>query len=226
MSLYSFVRLVGALFRFRVEGLENLTNEGPAIYVANHLGSTGPIQLILSLPVRLYPWVIGEMTDPRRAPLYLYNDFVHPTWGLHGRPGMLVATAVSRIAISLFKGIEAVSVDRNRGRVMDGFRRSLSLLADGKALLILPEDASRPADPATRLHPFFCGFIGLCYMSERATGRAVPIYPLGVHAGQRAIAIGKSIYFEDRGERRADIRRTCGRLQKAVSGLYKGMETG
>lgn len=219
-TFYKLVRLAGTPFRYRTVGQEHIQSDGPAIYVANHLGSVGPVQVILSVPVRLYPWVIGEMTDFQRAPRYLYDDFVHPAWHLQGRLGAAISKPLSWLAVWIMRGLTAVSVDRNRGRCVDAFHHSLALLAEGKNLLVFPEDATRPPDPETRLHPFLCGFIALCYMHERARGDRLPIYPLAVHPASRTIAVGEAIFFEDNGDRRQDIRRTCERLQGKVRELY------
>lgn len=218
--IYKFIRLVGAPFRFQVVGLENVQDDGPAIYVCNHLGSIGPIEAILSLPVRCYPWVIGEMTDPQRAPGYLYDDLVHPTWGLNGRFGMLVSTLVSRIAVGLLNGLGSISVDTTRNRTVAGLRRSLALLAEGENLLIFPEDPSQPPDPETQIRPFQCGFIGLCHIHGRDSGSQLPVYPMAVHAKSRMIAVGEALFFENRGDRR----QASGRLHHCVSELYRTLE--
>jgi len=52
---YRLVRLVGSPFRYRVVGMQNVRNHGPALFVANHLGSAGPLASITSMPLRLSP---------------------------------------------------------------------------------------------------------------------------------------------------------------------------
>jgi hypothetical protein len=79
--------------------IENIQGSGPAIYTANHLGSLGPSQAILSVPVRFYPWVVAEMMDPARAPGYLYDDFVGPELHLDGRAGIALTTVISWISV-------------------------------------------------------------------------------------------------------------------------------
>jgi hypothetical protein len=159
--VYKAFRALGAPFRFRVMGLENIETAGPAIYTANRLGSVGPIQAILSVPVRFHPWVIGEMTDPARAPRYLCDDFVGPTLRINGRTGIAIATAISWISVRLLNGADAIAMDSNRSRIIDAFRNSLHLLEDGKNLLIFPEDTLEPIDPETGMHPFKCGLAEL-----------------------------------------------------------------
>lgn len=110
-QLYRLLRLLGSPFRYAVMGLHRLPAHGPAAIPANHLGSIGPVEAILSLPQRLHPWVIVEMRDPHRAPQYLYGDCIHPVWGLSGSAGMLASHIVARIAVAIINGIESVPVE-------------------------------------------------------------------------------------------------------------------
>lgn len=224
--LYRLLRLLGSPFRYPVIGLHRLPAQGPAVIIANHLGSIGPVEAILSLPQRLHPWVIGEMTDPRRAPQYLYDDFVHPVWGLSGRAGMLVSHIVARIAVSIMNGIECVPVDQNQDRTISAFRRSLELLSEGRILLIFPEDNRQPAHPELGIHHFRCGFVGLCRLYEREFGRRLPVYPIAVHAGRRRILVGEPIFYQDGRGPHQSIQATCGALYAAVCELYDQLNNG
>lgn len=220
-TLYNVVRLLGRPFRYRVIGLEHIQPDGPAIFIANHLASAGPLQVILSVPVRFYPWAIAEMTDRERAAAYLYDDFIRPVWRLSGPLGLVVSALVARIAVRLINGLGAVAVERNRGWVRDAFRDSLALLLAGKKLLIFPEDPAGPLDPTCQMRPFLCGFLLLCSLYQKATGQALPIYPTVVHAGCKTVAIGQAVYPHLAAGRREDIRRVCGQLRQDMAALYQ-----
>jgi 1-acyl-sn-glycerol-3-phosphate acyltransferase len=225
-ALYRFVWRAGGPFRFRVVGHEQVPDAGPAIYVSNHLDALGPIMSVLSIPVRFYPWIVAEQTDYRRAPRYLYDDFVSRAWHLNGRLGIAVSWALSRITVPLLTGLGCVSVDSTRHETLPAFRRSLELLTAGENLLIFPEEASSPEEPESRLHQFQCGFIGLCSMYGRTTGGRLPIYPVAVHAGRKTIAVGQPVFHENGGDRRADVQATCDRLHQRVRELYLALEAG
>jgi hypothetical protein len=224
--LYQFVRLAGSPFRYRVIGLENAPVSGPAICVANHMGAAGPLASVLSVPLRFYPWAIAEMTNYRRATRFLYDDFIHPTWHMGGAFGLAVSFVISRISVTLLNGLGSISVERHQGEAVGAFRRSLQLLSEGKILLVFPEDADQPADPATHLHPWLCGFVGLCGMHERETGQRLPVYPMAVHPGTKTIAIGQAHFYEANASRRLDVHNTCDLLRQAVTDLYTALERG
>ncbi len=224
--LYGVVRRLGAPFRYRVVGLDNIRDSGPAIFIANHLGSTGPVAAILSLPVRFYPWVRAEMADFRRAAAYLYDDFVSAELRLTGRAGRTLSWLISRISVCLINGIGCVAVEGPQHVVVSTYRRSLDLLIAGKNLLIFPEDNIQPADPETGLRPFKCGFIGLCRIYERASGSRLPVYPMALHPGRRTIAVGDAAYLDDNGDPRCDVRTTCQRLRSDMGNLMLALEAG
>lgn len=220
-AFYKALQIVGAPFAYRCLGSENIPANGPAIFVANHLGSTGPIQMILSVPVRLYPWVIAEMVDHQRAPQYLYDDFIHPAWHLQGQFGMLTSNLISKVSVRLLRGLKSVSVDRNRGCTVSPFRRSLALLREGKKVLVFPEDAKQPVNPETSLHPFLCGFILLGSLYFQQVGAPLPFLPAAVSPKRRTVSIGAPIFFQDNHpHKRSEIYRVCKALETEISRMY------
>jgi len=218
--IYVIARLVGSPFSYDVVGLENIQTPGPAIFIANHLGALGPIEVIISVPVRFYPWIIADMTDFKRAPAYLFNDFVRPILHLDGRLGMLFSTLLTKISVRLFRNIGAISIDRFGGLSPDGFRHSLRLLREGKDLLIFPEDPLLPVDPETLLRHFMPGFATLCSLFQVESGIHLPVYPLAVHAASETIAIGKAEFFSPHGPHRQAINSFTRQLEERVRALY------
>jgi hypothetical protein len=219
--LYHTIQRLGRPFAYRIVGIERVRSEGPGIYVANHLGSLGPAQMILSMPLRFFTWVVADMADYRRAPRYLYDDFVHPTWHLSGPFGLAVSKAVTLISVWLINGIDCIPVERDHGMFDGSLERSLAMLIEGKNLLIFPEDTTGPRDPDTLMHPFRCGFGWLCYLYQENTGRHVPIYPLAVRSVDRTIVVGNSIFLDLQNDRRHDLRKLCQQLSDEIKALYK-----
>jgi 1-acyl-sn-glycerol-3-phosphate acyltransferase len=163
------------------------------------------------------------MMDAARAPQYLYDDFVHPAWHLNRRFGLAVSAALSHLTVGLMHGLGCVSVDRNRGRNLSAFRHSLALLNQGKNLLVFPEDPKGLLDPETRMRPFLCGFVSLCSMYERATGRPLPMYPLVVSSQAKTVSIDTPIFFGPRDNHRHNIRVVCACLRAKMEALYRSL---
>jgi len=222
--VYACFRLLGAPFRFDVEGAERIRAGEPGIFVGNHAGSVGPTQTVLSLPVRLYPWVIRDMADYRLAPPYLYDDFIHPTWGLSGRLGMGVSRVVARIAVTMIRSLDSVPVDGDDDRVISAFRRSMALLKAGRLLLIFPEDPKQPVDPTTEMRPFKAGAALLSRLYQESVGKPLPVYPLAIAARRRLVVVGVPLYGEDGLERRAGVGWLRERLYRRVAEMVMELE--
>jgi hypothetical protein len=223
-TVYKTVRAIGYPFRFRVSGLDHIQNCGPAIFISNHAGSTGPIAVILSIPLRFHLWAIAEMADFTRAPRYIYHDFVQPAWHLSGRFGMLVAYLVTRISVNLINQLGSLSVDRNRGWCSEVFYKSLALLQAGQNLLIFPEDPILALDPETKIRPFCGGYLWLCQMYHETTDSQLPVYPIAVYPPGSKIGIGQPVFFEFKNDRRHEIRLYSRQLQESVVKLYQSLE--
>jgi 1-acyl-sn-glycerol-3-phosphate acyltransferase len=218
--VYDLACLLLSPFSYDVIGLENIQTPGPAIYIPNHLGPTGPIETVLSIPIRFYPWTIGEMSDPERASKYLYDDFVHPVLHLKGRFGLWFSTMLTKISIPLFRSIGVVPIDRFGGWTADGFRHSMRLLQEGKNLLIFPEDSIAAMDPATFMRPFMPGFATLCSLFQSQAGIELPVYPVAVHARAETISIGKPEFLHVQGSKRQAIETFTQLLETRVRELY------
>jgi hypothetical protein len=172
------------------------------------------------VPIRFYPWVIAEMMDFKRAPRYLFDDFVHPVLHLSGWFGMFFSTLLTKISVRLLRSVDAVSIDRFGGWTMDGFRNSMKLLFEGKNLLIFPEDPKLPLDAETLMRHFMPGFVTLCNMFQEAEDTLLPIYPMAVHARSEMVSIGKPEFFHQRGQHKKAINNFCQLLEDCVCRLY------
>jgi 1-acyl-sn-glycerol-3-phosphate acyltransferase len=222
--VYNIARFVGSPFSYDMVGFENITTPGPAIYICNHLGALGPIETILSVPIRFYPWIIAEMIDFKHAPEYLFNDFVQPVLHLKGRPGMLFSTLLTKITVRLLRAIGSVSIDRFGSMTTDGFRHSLRLLKEGKNLLIFPEDSLLPLEPETLMRNFMPGFATLCSLFQNDMGSLLPVYPMAVHAASETVSIGRPEFFNALGRHREAINAFCQLVEQRVRRLYLEMQ--
>lgn len=219
--LYKTFTSLGFPFSYECIGLNHIRVRDPAIFVSNHLASLGPVQMVLSLPIRLYPWVMAEMLDFQRAPLYLYEDFIRPTLHLQGDLGSFVSKLLSRASVRLLRGIGSISIDRSQGVFMEPYHRSLDLLCQGKNLLIFPEDSHAPLNPESDMRPFMRGFVLLSPMYYRQTGRQLPFYPAAVSSQSNKVAIASPLYYDLRHDHdRQAIAQFCDQLQAKIKTMY------
>jgi len=222
--VYDLARFIGSPFSYDVIGFENILPTGPAVYIGNHLGAIGPLAVILSVPVRFYPWIIAEMMNFKQAPRYLFDDFVRPALHLDGWFGLTLSTLLTKISVRLLRSVGRISIDRFGGLSTDGFRESLKLLHEGKNLLIFPEDALLPLDPETLMRPFMPGFATLCSLYQADRDKLLPVYPMAVHSGSELVSIGKPEYFHQQSHHKEAINNFCLLVEGRVRGLYIGLK--
>lgn len=199
---------------------DNLPEAGPAVMVSNHLGALGPIAVGASLPLEMYFWIHADMLDPRLAPDYLRRDFVEPQ--LHVPPPVShwLAKIISKIHIPLLRAAGGISVYHTTEGFEKTFRLSLDLLAQGKYILIFPEDPDLPLDPRTNMTPFQKGFTRLGELYYERTKRSLPFYPLAVHAQSLTVRVGKPIRYNPISNPATERVRLKNLLERTIHEMY------
>ena len=175
-------------------GDENLSKEGPAIYVANHALALGPIAVYSSLPVHLYTWAIGDMMDHSKAAAYLNKDFVEPQLHIPPPLSMPFSRLLSQITVRLLWSIECIPVWQGEV-LLETYRMSLDYLQKGRSLLIFPENPDLPRDEQCNMSPFKKGFARLGEMYYERTKNVLRFYPIAVHPRLRRVKLGRPISF-------------------------------
>lgn len=176
-------------------GVDNLPERGPAVFVSNHLGALGPIAVGASLPLRLHAWIHADMLDPRLASDYLRRDFVEGQLHLPSPFSYWLANAISKIHVPLLRAIGCIPVYHNPDDLFETFRLSVDLLAQGKFILVFPEDPDLTMDSRYQMTPFKKGFARLGELVYERTKQILPFYPLAVHAQSLTVRVGKSIRY-------------------------------
>jgi hypothetical protein len=175
-------------------GVENLPATGPAVFVSNHARALGPIAVVASVPLRLYPWVAADMLEWDKAAAYLNRDFVEPQLHIPSPISEVVARAISQISVRLLCGVDSIPVWRGE-RVTETYGISLDYLLRGRNLLVFPEDPSQPLDERCGMYPFLKSFSRLGELYFGRTQKFLKFYPLIVHPILRQVVLGKPIAF-------------------------------
>lgn len=216
-SFYQALRILGAPFRYQCFGREKL--QSPAILVANHLGVVGPIQVVLSIPQQLHLWGSANLLDKTRIVDHLMGDFVGPVLHLRGRFGKGIAKVIGRIVMPMLDRMEMVPVDRYDVVLSGAFKHSVQFLEQDSLLLVMPEDPTLLVDPVSGLHPFMSGYLYLCSLVKKQSGKDLPVYPVAVHKKGRRVVIGEPLYYENTGNTRLDMLRMTKRLEETINGM-------
>lgn len=175
-------------------GVENMPDAGPAIFVSNHARALGPIAVVSSLPLRLYPWVVADMLEWDSAAAYLNKDFIEPQLRFPPPLSIYVSYAISQVSVRLLRRVEAIPVWHGV-RVNETYRISLDYLKHGRCILIFPEDSTQAYDKRCQMSPFIKSFTRLGELYFEYTRKILRFYPLTVHPALRQVQLGKPLAF-------------------------------
>jgi len=202
-------------------GADNLPEAGPAVFVSNHLEALGPIAIGGVMPLRLHAWIHADMLDPRLAPDYLRKDFVEPQLHIPPPVSRIVAKVISSIHVPLLRALGGIPVYHTSEGFLETFRQSVDLLAQGKYLLVFPEDPNGPLEPLHHMRPFMKGFTRLGELLYERTRQILPFYPLAVHAESFTIRIGRPIRYNPLVHPASERMRLRNLLEQSVQELYR-----
>ena len=173
---------------------ENFPEEYPVIFVSNHIAALGPIAVISSLPVRVYPWVISDMMDRDKAAAYLLQDFVEPQLHISPPFGIAISRLISQASVRLLRTVECIPVWHGK-RLLETYRISLDALNQGKSILVFPENPAQKMNELFRMKPFEKSFARLGELYFEQTKKILSFYPLAVHPVARKIKFGRPVQF-------------------------------
>jgi len=220
-ALYWFVShmLDAFIWGGELTGDENLPHEGPAVYVSNHALALGPIAVAASLPVRIHPWVVGDMLDWEKAAAYLNKDFVEPQLHIPPPLSMPLARLISQASVRLLRGVGSIPVWHG-GEALETYRISLDHLTAGQSLLIFPEDPTQPVDEQSKMSPFLKSFARLGELYFERTQKILKFYPIAVHPNLRKVKLGKPISFNPNNNRANERMRIRSVLETIIRGMF------
>ncbi len=218
-----FYKVIRRLFfNSHLHGLKNLKGDGPVIMVANHVGSFGPVSVITSMPLRMFPWVSHEVTDIATVARRIQEEFLEQE--LHLRPPVSTyfGRVIGRICVALMKDIGAIPVYQKSRRIRTTVELSVNLLAQGKNILVFAEDSTRKINDV--LCEFCTGCIHLARDYYEKTRKTVQFLPVAVNRRVRGILVGKPIRFDVSAPFPREKVRLKAELESSVFSLYQALE--
>ena len=224
--VYHFLIRLLHLFMWhgRLLGETNLPQEGPGVFISNHLDSSGPIACLCSIPLRLYPWSVGDMLDLEKAPAYMNMDFTERE--LHLKPPLsnMVSYLLTRLTVPLLKGLGCIpACKRDYARAQETLSLSMDVLRQGGFVLVFPKGQNLVEDKTTGIQPFEHTFARLGELYYGETGNQLPFFPVAVHP-KGVVQVGKPERYNPTNKVGVERRRLKEMMEEAVRSMYKRLE--
>ena len=222
---YHFV--VGGLklywWREKLIGKENLPQTGPAVFIANHLDSTGPIACCCAIPLRMYLWGTADLMDPVKAPASMNSYFTEKE--LHLKPPLSTwfSKQLTRITVPMLKSLDCIPAFKGEAGKQETLRLSLEVLKKNKYILIFPYDPTMQKDESTGIKPFKSTFTRLGEVYYAETGECLRFIPVAVHA-HGYVVVGKPAVFNPLNPVELERRRLKDLIENTVRAMYMRLE--
>jgi hypothetical protein len=194
----------------------------PLIIVSNHIGSYGPLSIISSLPLKVYPWVAHEVTSMRQVASRLQREFTELELRLRPPASVWLARLIGRICVFIMRDLQAIPVYASSRRIRDTLQRSLELLLRGKNILVFPENKERPINEV--LGDFSTGFLAMARLYYEKTRKAIRFLPVAVNQKVKGIQIGRAIRFDAALPFAQEKRRLKRELEASIYSMYYDLE--
>lgn len=161
-----------------------------AIFIANHQGASGPMNLITFFPKILVPWGAYQMTQGYISRWhYLYNTFYRTKLKYTKIRSFTLATLFGLISRILYQGVKLIPSYPDV-RLRKTIAQSINHLEYNNSILIFPEDSS--SGYKDEIESFHEGFIYLAKAYEKKHKHTIPIIPVYYHKEKHTIIMGQS----------------------------------
>ncbi len=167
----------------------------PSIFVCNHVGALGPIDMVAKFPLRdqLRAWCNEGIMNRKTCPAYVRQDY---WWEPGCRMEWLYNATLPYLAAAILPPIlqsaPTIPVFHD-ARVMTTMRQSMKTLKAGQHLVIFPEQPSGFGEHHDWINT---GWLNICTMYYRATGENLLLYPVHIDPKAHSFTIARPIAFD------------------------------
>ena len=216
-----FYRLAGGLIRLlsprmRVEW-EGPFEDGPCVFVVNHAGAIGPVDMMVKFPLRdkCNPWINNGMLEAKEVPAYVRQDY----WWKPGSFFEPVLTATvpylaAAVIPPILRSVKRVPVYHDQ-RIMLTLRESIRVLRRDEYLVIFPE---QPSGWLSHHGWINTGWLRLGELWYKASGRALKLYPVHVDYKNRVFKIAAPVWYDPARRFRDQENELAEKLAKGLRG--------
>lgn len=169
--------------------------DGPCVFVYNHEGALGPIDLMVKFPLRekCHAWCNEGIMNRKSCPAYVRQDYWwEPGCRLEPLYNATLPYLAAAILPPILQSAPTIPVYHD-ARVMTTMRQSMQALKKGEYVAICPEQPSGFGEHHDWINT---GWLNLCTMYHRATGENLRLYPMHIDTKHHRFVIAKPVIFD------------------------------
>ena len=168
--------------------------ERTAMFVSNHSGASGPMNLTIYFQEFFRPLGTYEMVGNYKERWnYLYHIFYQKKLKYSKKKSFILATLLAIISRILYYDIGLIPTYPD-ARFISTIKKCTKALKDGQSILIFPEDSSQ--EYAQQISKFFAGFVVIARKYYEASGIDIPIYPMYFSKARLRIIVGEKVFIQ------------------------------
>ena len=180
--------------RYRVEWAEPFIDE-PCIFIGNHAGAYGPLEMAAKFPFRDKQWIWcneGIMNRETCAD-YIRHDYWWPEDSkLAGFYNRVIPPTVARILPRILQSAPTIPVFHD-ARITRTFRESVQKMEEGYHIVIFPEQADGFQSHKDEIS---MGWLTLCPLAQARLGKTVRMYPVHVDHPKHVFRVGAPVLYD------------------------------
>lgn len=194
--LYRFAGGIIRLFSRRMKTeWEVPFEDGPCVFVVNHLGAAGPTDMMVKFPLRdrCHPWINDGILETKKVPAYVRQDqwwkkggFFEPLWKV------TIPYIAAAVLPPILKSAPYIPVYHDQ-RIMLTLRQSLRELHRDQALVVFPD---QPAGGLARRGRIDTGWLRLGELWYRSSGRSLKMYPVHIDKKKHLFKVAAPVWYD------------------------------
>ncbi len=186
-----------------------------SIFVCNHARAMGPLSMAVHFPVRGYNWIYANAMSARDVPAYVRQDY---WWNPKARLAPLYNVTVPYIAAALLppvlRSVPYVKVYHGP-KALETMRESLTLLEEGKSLIIFPgiPDGYKSHEGGAHINE---GFLYLLPRHYKRTGRKCRIWPVHLDTKAHRFLVSAPLEWDEQTDFQSQVPGLCVGIAKGI----------
>lgn len=195
---WRFRFIKGTLRRFKSKVVVTKLFEGDyettAVFISNHSGASGPMNLAIYFSEFFRPLGTYEMVGKYKERWhYLYHIFYKRKLKYNKLKAYILATLFAIISRILYNDIGLIPTYSD-ARFITTIKTCIQSLKEEKSILVFPEDSA--SGYTQEIAKFLAGFVVITRKFFEATGVDLPIYPMYFSKKRQRIIVGEKIYIQ------------------------------